>query len=573
MKYAKIIRILGMAVILSLLMMALPLAPVLAANDITLSPTEGKIGDTINISGSNFLYGSQERQARIIVSSQQATINKNIGTDVTVYRVMTYAQIQLADEPFPGTFSASFQIPDTITDHTTSTTVPVTSGTYYVYISITTLAGESPVIVSVASFTVIGGEISINPSEGPVDTFVEITGTSFATNQAITVTFGGNSAPIEDGSTQTDSNGSFSSFIIVPETTAGAKIIAVTVGASTVEANFTVKPDIIITPQSGEAGTEVTISGTGFARRPKEAYIYFNSQRLDVVAPMDTRGSFATSFFVPEGLAAGVYSIEAEDDDQNLATASFTLNVAPAPEPPPEPTPAPTPTPPLSTSSLSINQSGNFIGSLIGIGGAGFKPNATVTVKYDDQEVATATADNLGVFVVTFEAPPSKGGAHTITASDGTNSAETTFTVESVPPDVPPPLLPEMGVKVKSPVTFDWESVTDDSHPVTYTLQIADDEDFDEDSIVLEITEIEESEYILSTAEELELAAQERAYYWRVRAVDGASNASEWTGAGEFFVAPPFSIPNWALYTFLGIGAVLIFGIGYWLGRRTAFYY
>ncbi len=175
--------------------------------------------------------------------------------------------------------------------------------------------------------------------------------------------------------------------------------------------------------------------------------------------------------------------------------------------------------------------------------------------------------------MVTFTAPPSKAGEHTITASDGTNIGAVTYTVESIAPSTPAPLLPAMGVKIKSPVSFDWEDVTDDSAPVTYNLQIANDDDFAEDSIVLEKTLLPLSEYTLSEMEEMDLAGRQEPYFWRIQAVDAASNASEWTGAGEIYVAPPFSFPNWALYTLLGIGAVLIFGIGYWLGRRTAFYY
>jgi hypothetical protein len=46
-----------------------------------------------------------------------------------------------------------------------------------------------------------------------------------------------------------------------------------------------------------------------------------------------------------------------------------------------------------------------------------------------------------------------------------------------------------------------------------------------------------------------------------------------WVGAGEFSVAAPFTIPDWALYTLMGLGGLFLFGLGYWLGRRTAFYY
>ena len=80
------------------------------------------------------------------------------------------------------------------------------------------------------------------------------------------------------------------------------------------------------------------------------------------------------------------------------------------------------------------------------------------------------------------------------------------------------------------------------------------------------------SEYTLTEAEELKLADKETAYYWRARAVDAASNEGAWTGAGEFYVSSSISLPNWAIYTLMGICAVILFSIGYWLGRRTALY-
>ena len=72
-------------------------------------------------------------------------------------------------------------------------------------------------------------------------------------------------------------------------------------------------------------------------------------------------------------------------------------------------------------------------------------------------------------------------------------------------------------------------------------------------------------------AEELEPTKKEAPYQWRVKAIDGASNGSGWT-AGTFSVSRPFAIPSWALYTLLGLGAVLLLALGYLLGRRTAYY-
>jgi hypothetical protein len=243
--------------------------------------------------------------------------------------------------------------------------------------------------------------------------------------------------------------------------------------------------------------------------------------------------------------------------------ATFTVSGTGTGEPEPEP----------STAVLSINTSGDSVGATIGIGGAGFTPGADVTLKYDNTVVDTVKADTGGLVMSTFTAPASKAGEHTITVTDGTNSATTVFTVESKAPQTPPPLLPEMGSKPKSPLTFDWEDVSDASAPVTYDLQIASDDTFAAASIVLDKTAIPKSEYTLSELDELKLENQEEAYYWRVRAVDAASNVSPWTGAGEFYMGGASAFPGWALYTIIGVGGVILFLLGLWVGRRTAFYY
>ena len=108
---------------------------------------------------------------------------------------------------------------------------------------------------------------------------------------------------------------------------------------------------------------------------------------------------------------------------------------------------------------------------------------------------------------------------------------------------------------------------------MSYTLQIATEDDFAEDSIVLEKTGLDESEYTTTEAESLALGSREAAYYWRVRALDAAETEGEWTGAGQFYASKPFSFPTWALYTLIGIGGLVLFAGGYLMGRRTVYYY
>ncbi len=566
MKSIKIFRTLGIATLLALLIVAIPVAPAQAAT-MSLSTTSGSIGDQITVTGSGFgaTVDPNNPQTVIVYFSQQsATIGQTIGTNVTVYKT-----ILIQNTNSSGVFTGTFTVPDKIT-----VTQSVTAGTYYLYAC--QLTGANPDLILVAStFTVAGtGAISINPSSGPVDTEIQITGSDFGPSSSIAIDFGGVSTPIERGNTTTNTNGAFTSYILVPESTAGTHTVRATVAGTSASAQFTITPEIFLGKTSAEAGTQVSIEGTGFGRR-KDVTIWFNNAGI-ATALSGRDGSFDLTITIPE-LAAGIYDVEAEDEDGNLDSAKFTIfQPAPPPEPTPEPTPEPeppTPTPSAVSGSLSPADTGPVGMDLI-VTGTGFTAGKEVTIQYDGEEIATGTATPDGIIVAVFQVPESDAGDHTITASDGTNTLELTFTIESEPPEIPVPLKPEMGVQAKTPILFDWQEVTDASTPVTYILQVATDEDFTESSIVLEKKQLTKSEYTLTDDESKKLVEGEQTnYYWRVRATDAAANESDWTGAGEFMVDQPFSLPSWAVYTLIGLGGLLLFGIGYLLGRRTAFYY
>ena len=245
-------------------------------------------------------------------------------------------------------------------------------------------------------------------------------------------------------------------------------------------------------------------------------------------------------------LIGNTYQVKASDDTNKYAV-NFTISAG-----------------------ATLSPTTGNVGTTLTISGTGFIASGTVTIKYDDVEVKTATADTNGAFAATFNAPASKSGEHTILVSDGTSTKQLTFTMESTAPPIPTPLLPKMGVKAKAEAYFDWEDVTDDSLPITYTLQIASDKDFT--TMVLEKKGLTKSEYTITKAEKLESTSKEAPYYWRVKAVDGASNESGWTGAGSFYVGFSFALTGWILYTLIGIGGLLLLLIGYRLGRRTAYY-
>jgi len=210
------------------------------------------------------------------------------------------------------------------------------------------------------------------------------------------------------------------------------------------------------------------------------------------------------------------------------------------------------------------------VGTELIVNGTGFIAGKKVTAKYDDLEIAAINTNSIGAFTVAFKVPSSRGGTHLITVSDGTNTKQLAFTIESEAPPVPKPLLPLTDSKTESIVSFKWEAVDDPSPPITYHLQIASNKDFS--TIVIEKIDLTESTYTLSGEEPLKANQKEAPYYWRVKAMDGAANESEWSAAASFYVGTSFTFPSWARYMLIGIGAIILALFIFWLGRRTAYY-
>jgi len=144
--------------------------------------------------------------------------------------------------------------------------------------------------------------------------------------------------------------------------------------------------------------------------------------------------------------------------------------------------------------------------------------------------------------------------------------------MESDPPPIPAPALPEEGINAEAQAHFDWEDVSDPSG-VTYALQVASDNKFTEASIVLKKEGLTESEYTLAKEEKLKSVKKEASYYWRVKAIDGAANESSWSTPGSFYVGFQWpELKGWLLYTLMGIGVIVVLFLGFWLGRRTSYY-
>ncbi len=485
--------------------------------EITLSPTSGYVGDSIKISGKGFA----------------ASDTISFYFDDTATGPTTKASSS-------GTFSnVNFPIPAS------------TKGTH-------TLEGKDDNVYSDEKNFSVSSKVTVNPTSGGVGDKITITGTGFAANQTIGFFWDDNLVSGESAST--DGKGGFTTSIFtVPMTPRGNHVIKAQDGNSNESTvNFSVAQRITMSPTSGVAGTIVAISGNGFLANTAIRVKYGTATVTTNPATINTNnnGTFSGTFTVPAG-APGPFNVEVSDGTYST-TASFTATFD------------------ATISVATTSSAPGIVGMEITLSGLGFKPNAPVTVTYapENLELSKTLTDASGTFSVKVTIPPIAGGDHTIRVSDGTTSKDFPFYMEKTAPAVPELLSPITTAKVKVPkaknlAVFDWKDVTDPSG-FTYTLQIATDANFTKP---FEKKGLTKSEYTLTEAEKLPSNKSSTPYYWRVKAVDRASNESAWSVAQPFNVGFSLELTGWVLYVALGIGGLLLFLIGFFLGSRRSLSY
>jgi hypothetical protein len=379
--------------------------------------------------------------------------------------------------------------------------------------------------------------VFLNPQSGPADTEITITGGGFSPNKPISIKYKGTDIATLPASVSTDSNGSFSATIKSPKYAAGVYSISVIQGALLTNTSFTQTSIANVDITKGAVGSSVTAGGSGFNAGAK-IDVKYDGVNL-AAARADTGGSFSVSFKVPTG-QAGEHKITITD-----SINSFSINFT-------------------ATAAASLDPATGNIGSEITINGNAFSPGSAIKIKYDSAETASAAADSNGSFSTVLKIPASKGGPHNITVSDGTTSTISIFNVETLPPAAPILTMPLNGDKSEPLAEFQWNSVTDPSSPVTYTLQIALDASFT--SLFFEKTRLTTNSYLLTEQQKLKPSGRDKPYYWRVKAIDAASNESEWSIARNFNVGT--NLPGWLWIVVCVLGGILLIILGFFAGKK-----
>ncbi len=209
-----------------------------------------------------------------------------------------------------------------------------------------------------------------------------------------------------------NSGGEFSVGFPIPESYTGSHEIQVDYDSEYLDTTFAVEPMLEITSPgdaTGLVGSEVTIEGTGFGEAEDyiEVRYYTTSSDFTVVESGITAseyGTFAATFQVPAS-SGGEHEILAKGEvtaEDEVNEATFTVKP-----------------------SMSLSESSGYVGDSVTVTGNGFGASETgIMVTYDGSQAGSTTnADAWGAWTITFAAPESAKGSHTIDAYGSYTSA------------------------------------------------------------------------------------------------------------------------------------------------------
>jgi hypothetical protein len=383
-------------------------------------------------------------------------------------------------------------------------------------------------------------EIQINPSSGWVNTVVGVYGTGFAVGETnIKVTYDGGTVKTDIAA---DAKGSWQSSFSIPSSSRGGHDIraygAVTNEFDLQAASFSVTPGIKLEPVSGYlggaiyVGDSLYVSGVGFAANETGIRVTYDGSLALSGIMADAKGSWSDRLDVPQS-TRGEHTVDASGEVTKASDIADAIVIV--------------------SPKVELNPDSGPIGSDITVHGIGFAADQAITISYDGVKLSSNSAtDAKGVFTTSFKIPKSMAGDHTITVTDATAAVYSlNFNVESVPPATPNLISPEAGSQFgsfgKTIITFRWTAV-DDPSGIYYILEISPSPDFA--GAVIRKDGLTATEYTLTSSEGLNKGN----YYWRVRAVDGADNESDWTN-GQLFKVGGF---EWWLILLIAIGIIII---------------
>jgi hypothetical protein len=263
---------------------------------LTVDPEEGPVGTNVTVEGHGFAEDEAGIELRYYVNSNYTTKATNI--EANGY----------------GWWQKSFVIP------------PCSKGGHKI-----DAKGDDSSLAEVkdATFEVTPG-ISLNKSSGSPGDNITMTGSGFyANDRYITILFAGEELETEVR-VDADAEGYWEKDFQVPEMPKGTYNVTAEGELTPKEAfsalSFNVTPGLVLSPDEGHVGTNLTVAGRGFAAN-KDVVIKYEGEETGTTTT-NSSGSFKKIFPVPES-QHGEHEVAAEDAAGNNATANFTMESTP----------------------------------------------------------------------------------------------------------------------------------------------------------------------------------------------------------------------------------------------------
>jgi hypothetical protein len=265
---------------------------------LTISPAEGPAGTNVTVKGQGFAQNEQGIGLMYYLNDNYETIQR---------RIVANAQ---------GSWETSFLIPSSTKGEHKIDAQGAVSNFYEV----------KDAIFKVTS------EVSLDKPWGSMGDTITMTGSRFvAYEKNIQILFDGQAIATD---IKADSKGDWEESFEVPEMPTGTYSVTAE-GESTKKEdisalNFEIKQSIVLPPDEGYVGMNLTVTGHGFATNKDVVVMYDGSQ--EKTAETNEKGSFVASFLVPESHHSE-HQVTAEDAAGNNATAILIMESTAPPMP------------------------------------------------------------------------------------------------------------------------------------------------------------------------------------------------------------------------------------------------
>jgi hypothetical protein len=262
---------------------------------LTIEPEEGPVGTMVTVEGHGFDKDEEDIELRYYLNGDDyETVAENIEADKD------------------GWWEVSFKIP------------PSTKGNHYI-----DAQGDDSIFAKVEDATFeVTPEISMDKSSGSVGETITMTGIGFSANERdIKILFEGQAVATL---IRADDTGYWEGDFEVPEMPKGTYSVTAegerTLKEDISELSFEIGPGLVLSPDEGHAGTNLTVTGGGFDTDEYVDVMYEGSQ-VETVKTND-EGSFEVIFPVPES-KHGARQVTANIGGEMEAAAIFTMESDP----------------------------------------------------------------------------------------------------------------------------------------------------------------------------------------------------------------------------------------------------